>query len=347
MKSTILVTGAAGFIGFHVVKKLLTVDNVNVIGLDNLNHYYDVRLKLERLNKLGINSYKIAMGMNTIESVNGNFKFIKIDLVNKKALDELFVDSAIDTVIHLAAQAGVRHSIENPSAYIDSNIVGFSNLLEEARKQKLKHFIFASSSSVYGLNKNIPFNTEDKVDYPISLYAATKKSNELIAHAYSHIHEIPVTGLRFFTVYGPWGRPDMAYFLFVKAILEGKPIRIFNNGLMARDFTYIDDIVEGIIRTIDLIPKELSNDVTNSKAKYKIYNIGNNAPVSLLKFVETIEQELNIKAKKEMCPMQPGDVAETFADSSNLIRDISFRPKTSLNFGIKEFVKWYRHFYNV
>ena len=333
----ILVTGAAGFIGFHLIQKLITRGDT-VIGIDNLNDYYDVSLKRDRL---------------SILEALPNFQFLKIDLADRQAMEALFTDYEFDRVCHLAAQAGVRYSIENPRAYVDSNIVGFVNILEGCRNQKVPHLSYASSSSVYGANKQQPFSEHHNVDHPVSLYAASKKSNELMAHTYSNLFNLPTTGLRFFTVYGPWGRPDMAYFKFVKKIINGDAIDVYNFGEMSRDFTFIDDIVEGVIRITDKIPEpnpEWSGkqpDPSSSYAPYKVYNIGNNAPVSLLGFIETIEDCLGIEAKKNMMPMQPGDVPSTYADVSKLMTDTDFKPETSLKDGIATFVDWYRYYYNV
>lgn len=332
----ILITGGAGFIGFHLSRKLLKKTENQIVVIDNLNDYYDVQLKEDRL--------KILRKYN-------NFKFIKMDLLEKGRLDSLFESEGFDIVIHLAAQAGVRYSIENPYAYIDSNIIGFLNILEACRNFPVKHLLYASSSSVYGGNTKVPFSTEDSVDHPVSLYAATKKSNELMAHTYSHLYKIPTTGLRFFTVYGPFGRPDMAYFSFTKDILSGKEIKIFNHGKMERDFTYIDDIIEGITRLINKVP-EANSDWTDiddlsseSWAPYKIYNIGNNKPVALLEFVETIEKYLGVKANKVFLDMQPGDVVRTYADIQDLEEKINFKPNVTLDEGIKKFVEWHTAYY--
>ncbi|HFL7251283.1 TPA: NAD-dependent epimerase, partial [Enterococcus faecium] len=322
----ILITGGAGFIGFHLSRKLLKETENQIVAIDNLNDYYDVQLKEDRL---------------TILYDYNNFKFIRMDLLEKEKLDSLFESEGFDIVIHLAAQAGVRYSIENPYAYIDSNIIGFLNILEACRNFPVKHLLYASSSSVYGGNTKVPFSTEDSVDHPVSLYAATKKSNELMAHTYSHLYKIPTTGLRFFTVYGPFGRPDMAYFSFTKNILSGKEIKIFNHGKMERDFTYIDDIVEGITRLINKVPEPNSDwtDIddlsSESWAPYKIYNIGNNKPVALLEFVETIEKYLGVKANKIFLDMQPGDVVRTYADIEDLEEKINFKPNITLDEGIK------------
>ncbi|PFO76236.1 NAD-dependent epimerase [Bacillus cereus] len=319
-KKIYLITGAAGFIGMHLSKKLLEM-GCKVIGYDNLNDYYDISLKESRLNIL--NQYD-------------NFTFHKADLTDKEYLEKLFNENNIHIVVNLAAQAGVRYSIENPDAYIQSNIVGFLNILEMCRHHKVEHLLYASSSSVYGANKKIPFSTEDQVDNPVSLYAATKKSNELMAHTYSHLYNVPTTGLRFFTVYGPYGRPDMAYFSFTKAITEGKPIKVFNKGDMYRDFTYIDDIVDGIMKLLENSPV-----LNNKEFPYKVYNIGNNKPVKLLDFIQAIESAVGKEAVKEYYPMQPGDVYQTYADVSDLINDVGFKPDTPIQEGINKFVKWY------
>lgn len=319
-RKTYLITGAAGFIGMHLSKQLLEM-GCKVIGYDNLNDYYEVSLKERRLNIL--NQYE-------------KFTFHKADLTDKEYLERLFVESEINIVINLAAQAGVRYSIENPDAYIQSNVVGFLNILEMCRHHKVEHLLYASSSSVYGANKKIPFSTEDQVDNPVSLYAATKKSNELMAHTYSHLYNVPTTGLRFFTVYGPYGRPDMAYFSFTKAITEGKPIKVFNEGDMYRDFTYIDDIVDGIIKLLESSPV-----LDNKELPYKVYNIGNNKPVKLLDFIQAIESAVGKKAIKEYYPMQPGDVYQTYADVSDLINDVGFKPDTPIQEGINKFVEWF------
>ncbi|PKM90644.1 MAG: capsular biosynthesis protein CpsI [Firmicutes bacterium HGW-Firmicutes-10] len=333
----ILVTGAAGFIGYHLTEKLLEM-NYSVIGIDNLNDYYDPRLKKARLNLL---------------LSRENFVFHKCDLVDQSGLFQIFENDKPTHVIHLAAQAGVRYSIENPQAYVDSNLIGFLNILEACRKYPVNHLIYASSSSVYGGNKVAPFSTNHNVDHPVSLYAATKKANELMAHTYSHLFGIPTTGLRFFTVYGPYGRPDMAYYSFTRDIIEGKPIKVFNHGKMERDFTYIDDIVEGIVRLIDKVPEvnkdwdESKDDLSSSFAPYKIYNIGNNHPVPLMRFIQALESSIGIEAKKVYMDMQPGDVLKTFADVSDLERDIDFKPSTSIEDGIDKFVIWYRSYYKV
>ena len=332
-----LVTGVAGFIGFHVTKRLIARGD-KVIGLDNLNDYYDVRLKEARLAQL--------------KSING-FQFVKLDLANRQGMIDLFKEYPIARVVHLAAQAGVRYSLVNPYAYTDSNIEGFMSILEGCRHRKVEHLVYASSSSVYGGNTRMPFSIHDNVDHPVSLYAATKKANELMAHCYAHLYRIPCTGLRFFTVYGPWGRPDMALFIFTKAILEGKPIEVFNNGKMQRDFTYIDDIVEGVVRTLD--HKARPNpawtgerpDPGTSSAPARIYNIGNHQPVQLLRFIEALEQALGKKAEKKLMPIQPGDVPATYADINDLTRDVGFTPSTPIEVGIPRFVEWYRDFYKI
>ena len=325
----ILVTGAAGFIGFSVSKKLLKL-GFDVYGIDNVNSYYDPRLKLERLNQL-------------IDQPN--FTFRKLDISDKADVEKLFDEQDFQSVVHLAAQAGVRYSLENPTAYSDSNLSGFLHILEGCRSQKTEHLVFASSSSVYGSNRKVPFSVEDSVDCPVSLYAATKKANELMAHAYSHLYQIPMTGLRFFTVYGPWGRPDMAYFKYVDAIANNRPFEVYNYGKMKRDFTYIDDIVEGIVRILPQPPTATTLSDSNSNAPYKIYNIGNHQPVELLKFIEIIESELGMTAEKIMKPMQPGDVPTTYADVDELMHDVGFCPNTPLEVGIQKFVEWYLAYY--
>ncbi|HNR13689.1 MAG TPA: NAD-dependent epimerase [Thermodesulfobacteriota bacterium] len=333
---SILVTGAAGFIGFHLSKRLLERGE-EVIGIDNLNAYYDVQLKKDRLSQL---------------LQEKSFSFTLLSLEDKAAVDALFDTHRFEVVVNLAAQAGVRYSLINPYAYLDSNLSGFLNILEGCRHHAVKHLVYASSSSVYGLNTAMPFSVHHNVDHPVSLYAATKKSNELMAHAYSHLYHLPVTGLRFFTVYGPWGRPDMALFLFTKAILEGKPIRVFNNGNMKRDFTYIDDIITGVERIIDRIPEPNpawsgdSPDPASSCAPYRLYNIGNNNPVDLMQFIEALETALGKRAEKQFLPLQPGDVPATYADVDDLVRDVGFKPATSVEDGIQKFVDWYRSYYN-
>ncbi len=330
-----LVTGAAGFIGFHLSKRLLE-QGKNVVGFDNLNDYYDVNLKKTRLSGL--------------EGVSG-FTFQKLDLIDREGIEKLFSRNKFDCVVNLAAQAGVRYSLENPHAYIDCNIVGFLNILEGCRHNNIKHLVFASSSSVYGANTKMPFSVHHNVDHPVSLYAATKKSNELMAHTYSSLYKLPCTGLRFFTVYGPLGRPDMALFLFTKAILENKPIDVFNHGKMKRDFTYVDDIVEGIVRLVGNVPRPNPSwdgekpDSATSYAPYRLYNIGNNNPVELMKFIEVLEDSLGLKATKNLLPIQPGDVPATYADIDDLSEDVGFKPSTSIEVGIKKFVEWYREYY--
>jgi len=337
----ILVTGAAGFIGFYISKILLEKGH-EVVGLDNINDYYDVNLKFARLKELGINNGDAIIFNKLCKSENYNkFSFIKMNLEDRTELPKLFETQKFDIVCNLAAQAGVRYSLENPETYIDSNVVGFLNILECCRNFKIKHLVYASSSSVYGLNKKIPFSTEDNVDHPISLYAATKKSNELMAYTYSHLFKIPTTGLRFFTVYGPWGRPDMAMFLFTDAIINNKPIKVFNHGNMERDFTYIDDIVEGVIRIIE---KQPDVRIKNNQL-YKLYNIGNNNSVKLLDFIKEIELNLGKESKKEMLPMQPGDVERTWANVDALIKDYNYSPNTPIKEGVKAFINWFKVYY--
>ncbi|SDI32732.1 NAD-dependent epimerase [Proteiniclasticum ruminis] len=333
----ILVTGGAGFIGYHLTKALLR-EGHRIIGIDNMNEYYDPQLKYDRISKL-------------VEF--DNYQFLKGDITNKDFLLTLFENSGFEIVINLAAQAGVRYSIENPYAYIDSNIYGFMNVLEACRHFPVKHLLYASSSSVYGGNKMSPFSTSHNVDHPVSLYAATKKSNELMAHTYSHLYGIPTTGLRFFTVYGPFGRPDMAYYSFTKDIFDERPIKVFNHGLMERDFTYIDDVVEGIIGLLKQIPSSVKNwdeskdSISSSFAPYKIYNIGNNAPVSLMRFIKAIESSIGKEAKKVFFDMQPGDVVKTYADVDELEEAIDFKPTTTIEDGISRFVNWYKDYYNI
>ena len=332
-----LVTGAAGFIGFHLAKRLMD-NGCQVIGLDNMNPYYDVTLKEARLVEL---------------KKEANFEFVEADLSDRRQLEDLFAQQELDVVVNLAAQAGVRYSLENPYAYVDSNLVGFVNLLECCRHNKLKHLVFASSSSVYGANTRMPFSIHHNVDHPVSLYAATKKANELMAHTYSHLYRLPCTGLRFFTVYGPWGRPDMALFLFTRAILEGKPIKVFNHGKMQRDFTYIDDIIEGVVRVMGRLPEanpKWSGDIPDpgtSSAPYKIYNIGNNHPVELIQFIEVVETALGKRAKKEFMDLQPGDVVATYANVDDLMADVGFKPATPIEVGVKRFVEWFKDFYSI
>ena len=331
----ILVTGSAGFIGFYAAKRLLEKGD-KVLGLDNLNNYYDVNLKRARLAQL---------------TAVPAFGFVKMNLADREGVRQLFQAENFDLVIHLAAQAGVRYSLTNPESYVDSNLVGFANVLEGCRSNKVRHLVFASSSSVYGANTRMPFSVHDNVDHPVSLYAATKKANELMAHVYAHLYGLPCTGLRFFTVYGPWGRPDMALFLFTRAILEGRPIQVYNHGKMRRDFTYIDDVVEGVIRVAERIPEPNPEwpsdrpDPGTSSAPYRIYNIGNHDPVELARFIEVLEAKLGRKAQLELLPLQPGDVPVTYADVEDLIRDIGFQPRTSIEEGIGRFVDWYREYY--
>ncbi|MEW6765792.1 MAG: NAD-dependent epimerase [Pseudomonadota bacterium] len=333
---TILVTGAAGFIGFYVTRALLARGE-RVVGIDNLNDYYDVRLKHARLAQIG---------------AHPDFSFLQLDLADRVGMADLFARHKPRRVVHLAAQAGVRYSIQNPHAYVDSNLVGFMNILEGCRHHEIEHLVYASSSSVYGLNTAMPYSVHDNVDHPISLYAATKKANELMAHSYSHLYRLPTTGLRFFTVYGPWGRPDMAYFKFTKAILEGRPIEVYNHGKMQRDFTYIDDIVEGVLRVLDRVPQPNPEwdgarpDPGSSPAPYRIYNIGNHSPVELSRFIEALERALGRKAEKIMLPMQPGDVPATHADVDDLVRDTGFAPQTSIEEGLDAFARWYVTFHD-
>jgi UDP-glucuronate 4-epimerase len=346
----ILVTGTAGFIGFHLALKLLQRGD-EVIGLDNINDYYDVNLKYARLEELGIKKEEVLDNKLVSSKTYPKHKFVKMDLSDTNSIYKLFEEEKFDTVCNLAAQAGVRYSLENPHAYIDSNVKGFMNILEACRHNDIKNLSYASSSSVYGLNKSQPFKTSDHTDHPVSLYAATKKSNEMMAHTYSHLYNISTTGLRFFTVYGPWGRPDMAPMLFTDAILNDRAIKVFNHGNMSRDFTYVGDIVDGIIKVIDNpATKTESFDAQNpnpgiSSAPYKVYNIGNNAPVQLLDFIETLEKSIGIDAKKNFMDMQLGDVVSTYADTNDLIKDFDYKPDTNLADGIGEFVKWYRGFY--
>jgi UDP-glucuronate 4-epimerase len=327
---TVLVTGVAGFIGYHLAQRLLA-DGVTVHGIDNLNDYYDVNLKKARLSQL---------------QNHPSFQFQYLDLADRLGIGQLFEHKPLRCVVHLAAQAGVRYSLDNPFAYVDSNLAGFAHILEGCRRSAIEHLVYASSSSVYGTNTKVPFATTDNVDRPISLYAATKKANELMAHAYSHLYRIPTTGLRFFTVYGPWGRPDMAYFKFAKAIAEERPIDIYNFGKMQRDFTYIDDIIEGVVRVIARPPQLNPNDPQQG-APYRLYNIGNHSPVELLTFIETLEQIMGKTAQKNFLPMQPGDVPATFADVGDLIADTGFKPSTPLAQGLQRFVDWYRGYYSL
>lgn len=332
---SILVTGAAGFIGYHVAQRLLGRGDA-VVGIDNLNDYYDVRLKEARLARL---------------QGHPGFTFVKVDLADRAGMERLFAEFEMDRVVHLAAQAGVRYSLTNPHVYVNSNIVGFLNVLEGCRHGKVGHLVFASSSSVYGANTRMPFSVHDSVDHPVSLYAATKKSNELMAHSYAHLYGLPCTGLRFFSVYGPWGRPDMAIFLFTRAILEGRPVEVFNYGQHRRDFTYIDDIVEGVVRVLDHIPERdplwgtKGLDPATSPAPYRLYNLGSGQPVDLMRVIELLEVALGRKAQKNLIDIQPGDVPETFADVHDMAREVGFRPGVSIEEGVSRFVAWYREFY--
>jgi UDP-glucuronate 4-epimerase len=331
LSKTILITGCAGFIGFHLAKRLL-VNNYFIIGVDNINSYYDVDLKKARLQLL---------------KEHENFSFVLASLEDREAIENVFAKNKIDIVINLAAQAGVRYSLENPYAYTQSNIVGFMNILECCRRHRIDHLLYASSSSVYGANGNVPFSLGDKVDHPVSLYAATKKANELMAFTYSHLYDLPTTGLRFFTVYGPWGRPDMSYFKFTKAILKGESIQVFNGGNMKRDFTYVDDIVEAIFILLDKKPERIQVPTILSHAPYKIYNLGNNQPVELMQFISVIEEKLGKRAIKEFLPMQAGDVTMTYADIAELEKDTGFKPTTSIKDGIGKFVDWYKDYYKL
>lgn len=333
----ILITGAAGFIGYHLSKRLLE-DGRTVVGLDNLNDYYDPRLKRDRLNQL--------------EKFPA-FSHADFDMADREAMPALFAEHGFDAVVNLAAQAGVRYSLVNPHSYVDTNLVGFVNILEGCRHNGVKHLLYASSSSVYGANTNMPFSVHSNVDHPVSLYAASKKANELMAHSYSHLYGLPATGLRFFTVYGPWGRPDMALFLFTKAILEGRPIDVFNNGNMERDFTYIDDIIEGVFRLLDHLPRANPEwngdhpDPATSYCPWRLYNIGNNSKEKLMRYIEVLEECLGKKAEKNFLPMQAGDVSATYADVEDLVREINFKPNTSIEAGVRNFVAWYREYYGV
>lgn len=345
-----LVTGAAGFIGYHVSKALITRGD-EVIGLDIVNPYYDINLKYARLADLGITRNDVQIGKKLRSDINPKFEFIQLDLAEKKPLMDLFEQEKFDVVIHLAAQAGVRYSLTHPEVYIESNISAFLNILEGCRFHSIKHLVYASSSSVYGANEKMPFSTSDTVDHPISLYAASKKANEMMAHTYSHLFGLPTTGLRFFTVYGPWGRPDMALFLFTEAILEEKPIQVFNYGKMKRDFTFVDDIVEGVIKVADRPAKPNPDfntqnpDPGSSKAPYKIYNIGNSEPVLLMDYINAVEKGLGKKAIMELLPLQPGDVPASHADVTDLIRDTGYKPETKIEDGVKAFTDWYLNYY--
>lgn len=347
----ILITGSAGFIGFYLSEYLANRGD-DIIGLDNINDYYDVSLKYGRLKNLGIEKSDIEYNKLILSSKFQNFSFIKLNLEDKENIEKLFKKENFDKVVNLAAQAGVRYSLINPQAYINSNITGFLSILECCRNYDIKHLTYASSSSVYGLNEKQPFSTKDNVDHPVSLYASSKKSNELMAHTYSHLFGIPTTGLRFFTVYGPWGRPDMAFFIFTKAILENRPIDVYNYGKMERDFTYISDIIQGVVKVNDNPPERNKNwnpknpDPSSSRAPYKIYNIGNNKPVELMSFVKTIEEELGIKAHINLLPIQPGDVPATYADVTDIAETLGYKPEVSVKEGIRNFINWYKEFYS-
>ncbi|SDS17867.1 NAD-dependent epimerase/dehydratase family protein [Gramella sp. MAR_2010_147] len=335
----ILVTGAAGFIGFHLCEKLIK-EGHEVVGLDNVNNYYSQELKLARLEELGVKSdHDLKFNRAYKSSLHKNFAFFRMKLEDRQELPELFKTENFDIVCNLAAQAGVRYSLENPEAYIDSNLVGFANVLECCRNHNIKHLIYASSSSVYGQNKKIPFSTEDRVDEPISLYAATKRSNEIMAYTYSHLYNLATTGLRFFTVYGPWGRPDMAMFLFTDAITKGKTLKVFNEGNLERDFTFVDDIVNGVMAVINRIPSE-------KDLKYNLYNIGKSRPVNLMSFIEEIETQLGLNAKKELMPMQPGDVDKTWANSQPLMKHFDYKPTVEIKEGVEKYLKWYKAYYS-
>lgn len=334
-----LVTGAAGFIGFHLVKKLVK-QQYSIVGLDSLNEYYDVNLKYGRLMECGISKDDIADNYSVRSQMSEKYTFQKTDITDLQTLNDLFIKEKFDYVIHLAAQPGVRYSLENPHAYIQANIVGFMNILECCRRYSVKHLVYASSSSIYGMNDKVPFSEDDKVDFPVSIYAATKKSNELMAHTYSHLYQLPTTGLRFFTVYGPWGRPDMAPILFAEAISQERPIKVFNGGDMQRDFTYVDDIVEGVLQAVKNIPTEKEN-----RPYYRIFNIGNSSPIQLIDFIKEMENALGKEALLDMYPMQPGDVKVTYADTRKLESVTSYKPLTSVQEGVRKFAKWYKEFY--
>lgn len=348
----VLVTGTAGFIGYHLIFQLLQ-DGFEVIGLDNINDYYDVNLKYSRLKESGISHEKIQYNQLFKSELLPDYSFIKLNLEDKGNLHNLFKTCRFDYVVHLAAQAGVRYSLTHPDAYVNSNIIGFLNILEACRNHPVNHLVYASSSSVYGLNRQMPFSVHDNVDHPVSLYAASKKSNELMAHTYSHLYNIPTTGLRLFTVYGPWGRPDMALFIFTRSLLEGKPIDVYNRGNMVRDFTYIDDIVKGILHILKTPPKGNDEwngyhpDPSGSPAPYRLYNIGNNKPVQLLDFIKAIEKATGKTAALNLCRIQPGDVEKTWADVSDLVSDFNYAPDTDIRAGIKQFVEWYRAYYKI
>ncbi len=349
----ILVTGSAGFIGHHLALRLVK-EGHTVVGIDNLNNYYDVRLKFGRLAEQGINELEVAYGLVVQSETQPQLRFAQIDLTDTESMEALCAAEQFDVVCNLAAQACVRYSIENPFAYSESNLTGYLNVLERCRRYEVKHLVYASSSSVYGLNTKMPFSTSDNVDHPVSLYAASKKANELMAHSYSHLYGLPTTGLRFFTVYGPWGRPDMAYFLFTQAILEGRPIKVFNNGDMQRDFTYIDDVVEGVYRiTVMAVPQGTKSwsgdapDPATSPAPYRVYNIGAGKAVDLREFIRNIEEGLGTQAEKQLLPMQPGDVPSTWADTTPLENDYGYKPATSVNKGVRKFVEWYLKYYRL
>ena len=350
LNKKVLITGTSGFIGFHLANRLVN-EGFDVVGLDSVNDYYDPNLKFNRLKEAGFEKETILWNNLTQSKSKSNHRFVRMDLQDDKNLEKLFNKERFDVVVNLAAQAGVRYSLKNPKAYIDSNIVGFTHILENCRHHKVQHLVYASSSSVYGLNSKMPLSTQDNVDHPMALYAASKKSNELMAHAYSHLYGFSTTGLRFFTVYGPWGRPDMALFLFTEAILNGKPIKIFNHGKMIRDFTYIDDIIEGIFRVINQHPKgdpswnSEKPKPSSSSAPYRIYNIGNNNPINLMDFIAAIEKKLGKTAEKILMPIQAGDVPATYADVSDLVQDFDYQPKTKIDMGINAFVDWYTEYY--
>ncbi len=347
--ANILITGTAGFIGHHLALRFLQ-EGHRVVGVDSINNYYDVSLKVARLEAAGISRKSIAYQERVQSSSHPGYQFVQLKLEDGIALEKLFRETSFELVINLAAQAGVRYSLKNPRAYIDSNVVGFVNILENCRHYKIEHLVYASSSSVYGLNTEMPFSTDHPVDHPVSLYAASKKSNELMAHTYSHLFGLPTTGLRFFTVYGPWGRPDMAYFLFTEAMLKGTPIKVFNHGDMSRDFTYVDDVVEGVFRVAQQAPAPTPNwsgELPRSSSPYRVYNIGNNAPVRLLDFIEAIETALGVTAEKEFLPMQAGDVAATYADVRPLMEDFGYKPNTELREGVGRFIEWYKEYYGL
>lgn len=348
----ILITGTAGFIGFHLANRLVQ-EGEEVLGLDVINDYYDPQLKFDRLAFAGIDQQSVEYGKKVQSNKYTNYRFIRLDLQDRQGMEDLFADESFDVVVNLAAQAGVRYSLQNPHSYVENNIMGFLNILEGCRHHKVGHLVYASSSSVYGLNSKMPLSTSENVDHPISLYAASKKSNELMAHTYSHLFGIPTTGLRFFTVYGPWGRPDMALFLFTEAILNNQPIKVFNHGEMIRDFTYVDDIVEGVVRVIRNPPagdeawNAFQPNPAKSNAPFQVYNIGNQDPVKLMDFIEAIEKKLNLKAEKIMLPIQPGDVPKTHADVADLVEDLEYRPSTSITEGVGHFLDWYYNYYQI